>query len=432
MATQTFEITEKAQLTIVECLGNLTLKGDDTKVVTIKTAGEPAELSVSQEGDRLTVRARTDCQIVCPPDAVVHIETVRGDLKVRDLHGDLTVTSVSGDASLREVGPTTIQSVAGDLRARNVSGNLSVQSVAGDARIDVVSGETTLASVGSDLKAEGLSQGLTARSVGSDVRLEPPFTAGMEYTVRAGSDLVIRLPEEANVRFELRAGGGVRTTIADLELHQEGGMFTGVLGEGEALIEAQVGGRVLIKRYGVEGDYDQDFDFDFNIDLSFLDALNDLGPMIEARVAQAMAGLEAGLQEGLRYIDGDRIRMHIERAAEHAQRAAERVAEEARRAAEREAEHARRVAEREAERARMRAEHAERRWQRASGYPTPPTPPTPPMPPTSPTPPTPPEAPAVPAPTADELREERLHVLRMVQEGTLTPEDAAKLLAALH
>jgi len=35
-------------------------------------------------------------------------------------------------------------------------------------------------------------------------------------------------------------------------------------------------------------------------------------------------------------------------------------------------------------------------------------------------------------PSADELREERLQVLRMVQEGQLTPEEAAKLIAALH
>lgn len=432
MTTQTFEISEKAQITVKECLGSLTVKGGDMSAVTVKTS-DTEETAVIQEGDTLVIRARSDCQVLCPANAVLTIDSVHGDLKVKDIQGDLVISSVNGDASLREVGPTTIESVAGDLRARNVSGNLAVESVAGDARLDIVSGETSIESVGSDLKAEGLSQGLTAESVGSDVRLEPPFTAGMEYTVRAGSDLIVRLPEDANVRFKLQAGGGVRTSIANLVLHQEDGVITGTLGEGAALIEAQVGGRVVIKGGGAEEDYPRgDFDFDFDIDLSFLDALNDLGPMIEARVAQAMAGLEAGLQEGLRYIDGDRIRMHIEHAAEHAQRAAEKVAEQARRAAEREAEHARRNAEREAERARMRAEHAERRWQRASGYPTPPEPPTPPTPPAPPMPPTPPEAPAAPTHTADELREERLQVLRMVQEGTLTPEDAAKLLAALH
>ncbi len=425
MATQVFEIAEMAQINVKECLGNLVVKGTDDRTVTVKTS-EMEETAAIQEGDTLFIRTRADCQVLCPTDAGLTIEAVRGDLKVKDVHGDITINSVNGDALLREVGPTSIKSVAGDLRVRNVNGDLTVESVAGDAHIDLVSGETAVESIGSDLKAEGLTQGLRLKSAGSDVRLEPPFTPGMEYVVRAGSDLVVRLPEDANVRFELQAGGGVRSNMPELVLHQESGMITGTLGEGAALIKAQVGGRAMIKITGLDEEYPHDFDFDFNLDLSFLDALNDLGPMIEARVAEALAGLEVSLQEGLRHIDGDRIRMHVERAAEQAQRAAERVAEKAQQIAEREAERARRAAEREAERARDLAEHAERRWQRASGYPTPPEPPTPP------TPPAPPAPPESPAHTADALREERLQVLRMVQEGTLTPEEAAKLLAALR
>ncbi|HQE93018.1 MAG TPA: hypothetical protein PLH19_07515 [Anaerolineae bacterium] len=440
MTTQTFEITEKAQITINECLGNLTVKGTEAKTVTVKISGTDDEAHLTQEGDTLVIRTLSDCQVLCPTNTVLTIDSVHGDLKVKNVHDDLTIKSVNGDASLHEVGPTTLESVAGDLRARNVNGNLAVESVAGDARLTIVSGEASIESIGSDLRAAGLAQGLTVKSAGSDVRLGPPFTAGMVYEVRAGSDLIVHLPENPNVRFELQAGGGVRSGIPDLVLHQEGGMTSGALGEGAALIKAQVGGRAVIKLVGDENNYPGDFDFDFDLDLSFLDSLNELGPLIEARVTQALAGLEAGLQEGLRSIDSDRIRIQIERAAEQAQRAteraaeqaqraAERVTEEARRAAEHEAERARRAAEHEAERARMRAEHAERRWQRASGYPTPPEPPAPPAPPTPPTSPTPPEPSAH---TADELREERLHVLRMVQEGQLTPEDAAKLLAALH
>jgi hypothetical protein len=83
--------------------------------------------------------------------------------------------------------------------------------------------------------------------------------------------------------------------------------------------------------------------------------------------------------------------------------AARREAERARREAEREAERARR----EAERARMQAERAERRWQRASG-----------------------RRPEASRPAAAE--EEILRVLRLVEEGKLTPEQAAELLAALE
>jgi len=455
MTTQTFELTEGTQIVVSECRGNLTIESGDESALVVKTPGPEKEAIITQTEGALVVETYGNCLLTCPNNVDMTIKAARGNLKLKGVGGDLVIDTVNGNATLAEIGSLNLQRVYGNLRAEQVDADLTVASVSGNARIKDVSGATSLGNVGGNLRAEGVSQGLTAENVGGDARLSPPFTASMEYIVRAGSDVVIRLPEEPDVRFALQAGGGVHTNVPELTLNQENGVKTGTLGEGAALIKAQAGGRVVIKSAACEDEYSGDFDFDFDIDLSFLEGLNELGPMIEARVAQAMAGLEAGLQEGLRHIDGDRIRVHIEHAAEKAQQAAERIAEKAQQAAEREAERARRAAEHEAERARMRAEHAERRWQRASGYPTPPTPPTPPEPPASSfssyfrekfahdsaTPPEPPasshastapEAPTPPMPSADELREERLQVLRMVQEGQLTPEEAAKLLAALH
>jgi len=432
MTTQTFELTEGTQIVVSECRGNLTVESGDELALIVKTPDSEKEAVITQQEGALVVETYGNCLLTCPTNVDLTIKAARGNLKLKGVDGDLVIDTVNGNATLAEIGSLTLQRVYGNLRAEQVDADITVASVAGNARVKDVSGAASLGNVGGNLKAEGVSQGLTAQNVGGDTRISPPFTAGMEYTIRTGGNVVIRLPEEPDVRFELQAGGGVRTNVPDLVLDQENGVKTGALGEGAALVKAQAGGRAVIKSAGGEDEYSGDFDFDFDIDLSFLDSLNELGPMIEARVSQAMAGLEAGLQEGLRYIDGDRIRVHVERAAEQAQRAAERIAEKAQQAAEREAERARRTAEREAERARMRAEHAERRWQRASGYPTPPEPPEPPHAPAPSHAPTPSEAYTPPMPSADELREERLQVLRMVQEGQLTPEEASKLLAALH
>ena len=402
MTSQTFEVSEAPTLTVPECLGDLSIKGTDGTSITVKASGEPKDVEITQE-----------------EDAVV-INVVRGDLRIKGVNGNLTVGEVNGDASLRDATEMTIDQVHGDLRARHVGGDLTVQSVAGDARIDDVSGKVAIGQVGSDLKAGGVIGGLDANAVGSDVHLSAPFEPGTVYNVRAGSDLIVDIPEDASLRFTCQAGGGVRANIPDVELLKEGGSVIGVMGTGEATLNAQVGGRVLIKMPGTESKYAQDFDVD--IDLSFLEGLDELGPMIEARVSEAMANLEVRLEEGLQHIDGDRIRAHVERATERATRAAERIAERAQQAAEREAERARRTAAREAERSRMRAEHAERRWQRASGH-RPPTPPAPTAPPTP---------PIHPAPRDEDLREERLQVLRMVEEGKITAEEAANLLSALR
>jgi dTMP kinase len=113
-------------------------------------------------------------------------------------------------------------------------------------------------------------------------------------------------------------------------------------------------------------------------------------------VAEAMTEMEARLAESLGRIDSEEIRLQAEQASERALRAAGRAAEQARR-----------VADREAERARLRAERAERRWRRASGR----------------------RPRSRQEPATDE---ERMRVLRLVEEGRVTPEQAADLLAALE
>jgi hypothetical protein len=109
-----------------------------------------------------------------------------------------------------------------------------------------------------------------------------------------------------------------------------------------------------------------------------------------------MAELQVRLEQGLGQIDSDKLRIKMERAAEKSARAAERAAEQVRRAA-----------EREAQKARMRAERSQRSWERASG-----------------------QKPRSRPEMASQ--EEQLRVLRMVEQGKITPEQAADLLEALR
>jgi hypothetical protein len=112
---------------------------------------------------------------------------------------------------------------------------------------------------------------------------------------------------------------------------------------------------------------------------------DELGAHIEWQVKDALARMATHLEESLGRVDGERVRYRVDRAAEQARRRAEQAAESA----------------------RMRAERAERRWQRASG-----------------------RRPTPKKPQATD--EERLRVLRMVEEGRITPEEASELLVALE
>lgn len=136
------------------------------------------------------------------------------------------------------------------------------------------------------------------------------------------------------------------------------------------------------------------------------DYVFNLGTQIEEELETRLSSLEAKLSQQFEGLD-ERIQANSERFAEQAARFAAQAA----RQAERQVERARRSLDRRKMKSRKRdfsGPHFS--W----GFPEPPKPPKPPRPPAEPV-----------------REEERLMILRMVQENKITIEEAERLLAAL-
>lgn len=373
MFEQTFETSANPYITVTECWGDLVVRGSEEQRIILRPRGGADNATMEQDGESFTLVAQDDCFLTCPAGTSLTVHTARNNLKVRGVKGPITVATVHGNVTLDSVGATALEQVGGNLRAGEVAGNLESQTVRGNARIYGVEGHLSMRLVAGNLKVEGLQGGLEVEQVGGNVRLGSPFSPGATYRLCAGGNLRARIPEDASLRLRLEAGGRVRSLLPDLALEEQNGQLQGVLGAGEAGLEAQVGGNVTLRPLGAEGGVEFEFEGD----------LDELGSVIEAQIAEAMAGLEARLEGSLGRMDSAKVRLRVEKAADKARRKAEQAAE----------------------RARLRAERAERRWRRVSGR-RPPRPPA--------------------------TDEERMRVLRLVEEGKVTPEQAADLLAALE
>jgi DUF4097 and DUF4098 domain-containing protein YvlB len=428
MFEQTIEMSETPHITIAKCARNLLVQGKDGSQVVIRVDGTAGDLTLEQEGETLTLSAKEDCEIACPTGSTLTVQTCHGNAKIDGVAGTIALETVHGNLTLKDVGPTeftrvdgnlyvrnvggilrgktvggnarvhdmegmcTLEKVSGNLHVRDVDGDLQGDVVGGNAHVDDVRGQYAVKKVGGNLTFDEVQGGVTAEQVGGNARVKPSFAPGSAYQISAGGNLDIHVPENASLRLALRADGGVRSQVDGLALEKADGKITGVLGDGEASLEAQAGGSISLRGRGAANG--PPGEFEFNMD--FLEDLEGIGPMIEARVSEAMAELQVRLEQGLGQIDSDKLRIKMERAAEKSARAAERAAEEVRRAA-----------EREAQKARMRAERSQRRWERASGQ--------------------------KPRPHPEPVsKEEQLRVLRMVEAGKVTPEQATDLLEALR
>jgi hypothetical protein len=270
-----------------------------------------------------------------------------------------------------------------------------------------VSGDVQVVAVGSDLYVRNVEGSCVVEQVGSDLVLNIDFRPGHDYRFNVGSDVLCRVEPDTNARFvlplDLPVALGIDTAVEEAE---DGDHHIITLGDGSATIHITAGGELRL--VGEEEDY-----------------MVDLGFQIEEDLEARLSNLEEKLSQELEGLD-ERILRKTERLTSQAERFAERFAEQAQRQAER----AQREAERAAERMRRSMERPKGKQKAKRGWgqgphlefrwgPPPPFGSEPPPPP-------PPHRPVEPV-----TEQERLMILRMVQENKITVEEAERLLTAL-
>ena len=380
--SQRFDTSDAPHITVVRCQRDLAITGSDPRQVVVE--GHREEPSVERQGEALTITAKEDCVIHCPPGASLTIKQVDGDLSAQGLTGPLAIESARGDVTLRGVGPTTLREASGDLEARGVEGELHIQEVRGDAKIRQVTGKVKLESVRGDLSARDLEAGAVVEHVGGDVSLNTALAAGMSYRVEASGDISAKVEIGSGARLTLE-GGEVHCRLPLQVTERASGRIVGTLGDGSAELILRAEGDLSVMERGEDSGWQGSGQWE--------SAMESWSQQFETQMADMQRKLEERLAN-IPYVDGEKV-------ARRAQEAAER---------------ARRQAERAAERARARAERASRKPEhRGHGMRWTWSPPQPPKPPAE--------------PISDA---ERMAILKMVQDKKITADEASKLLAALE
>ena len=268
------------------------------------------------------------------------------------------------------------------------TGNVIVEAVGGDATIRDVEGGVKVSAVGADLYLRDVEGDCVVERAGADLVLSLDFTPGREYRFSAGGDILCRIHPDANVTFDLPADTALQLDVEVQVTEREDApdRRTIILGDGSALVHIVAASRLRL--VGEEEDYMVSF-----------------GVQLEDELEARLSHLEAKLDQQLEGLD-ERIQATTIRFASQAERVAERAQREALRAAER----VRRTME-QWDAKPKRARKAKRVGFTLEGL----------------------DTRAAPPPRRDPVTEqERLMILKMVQEGKITIEEAERLLAALE
>jgi hypothetical protein len=431
---------------IIEMAGGdlAVVPGSDGEVT---VEGEGPEIERVDDGRTVVIRCAGDADVRVPPSAQsLHIHSVGGDLKVREFNGPVTIESCGGDAAVRDIagplsvesadadlrvtdiaGPVNVGSVSADLTARDVAGPVEVDSVGADLEIKRVAGPVNVNSVGADATFRDVGGPLNVESVGADMVVTglkgSPFNIGS-----VGADLLLDVEEADNVLGMVgNVGGSVNIkapvgasfrcgipahveraiNMAGAQVEAHNGRASVCCGDASPQtpgIEFETIGGDFQLNSGGRGAFGGRFEFEANLP-------DNLDEIISTRITEQLARISEDISRKT-----ERIQREAERMAERAREKAERAAERARSRADRSREHL----ERHAERLRRGPRGKGWVWSWGGDAPPPPEPPRP------------PRAPNAPRPTEPVTDQERLAILRMVENKTITIEEAERLLAALE
>ncbi len=316
METISQEVGETPKVRLVAVAGDLRLTGREG--TTLEAQASPrGELEVRSVGGIIEISSRAACLIFLPEGSRVSGEAVGGDARIAGLRGDLQLGTVGGDLSLRRVGRCEIGRTGGDLTVHRARGDLSVGWVGGGVQIEEVEGNVSLPAVGGDLELRETTGSVSA-DVGGDVSLTLSPPRGTESAVKAGGDLVCRLSPQASVRLRLRAGGDLHAAVPGERVQSDGELVVEI-GGSAATAELTAAGDLSVHPRGAPGEAGKGSGW-----------ADDLQLRVEAQVDAALAEVEASLgslEARALGIDTERLRARVRRAAGRAQHRAERARE---------------------------------------------------------------------------------------------------------
>lgn len=398
MRQHTLPVSGPVTVIVENVGGDLQIVGWERAEITAKTDDDALTLVAEAE----SIRASSDGDLILylAREATLKIINVGGDADLRAVAGAVEMTSIGGDLQMRNVGPVQIVSVGGDLSLRGCSGSFRAQSIGGDASLHEIKGNVDLM-VGADLYLRGPEGNVNAR-VGSDAAIYLRPQPGMRVNLQAGSDILLRLPSKADVELDLQGcdDESIRVDLPGIESAQVGMARQVVLGAGGAKIKAVAGAEVIVTSRDEEWEKIAEFD-----------PLGRDGPFSPGE----FPGLSSELHE--------RISRRVEAATRRALEASMRAQEESERVSRR-VDAAMRRAEDKMRSAEQRSMHMGIKVGRFGA--TLERPGLPPVPPIPLAPPGPPRQRSEPV-----TDEERLTILKMLQDKKISLQDAEKLLAAL-
>lgn len=420
MDKQTISTSLAPEIVIESVKGNLQVKGWDRPEVSLRA--NPDDLTYSEQEDVIRVSCQSNCTLYLPQGATVRVEKVHGEARFKQLEDQLSIDEALGPVTLRHVAETAIQSCHGDLFAKYIAGDLQTERVLGNAYIREVQGACEIEEIAGNLDLRSVEGDIQVTARGN-ARVRLPYLGGTAYQIEADGNAHVRIPSSSSLALHLECDSENMTLRLPGQPKQiQSRQMNLVLGSGESEMSISARGNLYLAHEDGGDDGEQFFGYDFGEEFSGISEQfsEQITQQIETQIESQMEALSRELNQQMEKLSSsmgksglseEEIEKILERTRKESERATERAQERMRRAQEKmeqKLETARRRSEQRAQAAERRSQPRKRSWNFEW---------------------------AKPQPTPEKSTvsdEERLLILRMLEQKKISLEEAEELLSALE
>lgn len=287
---------------------DLFIEGTESSIM-ISVVRESDSFRYTEAAGKSEIKATSDCHLQIPGEMMVTIEKVGGDASLKGLKSRLIVGKVGGDLILQDLGGASIESVGGDLHINNPGEGMEVSRVGGDLYGRQIKTLSTR-SVGGDARLLQVT-GAVSLSAGGDVELEFSDPQLPATVVTAGGDIRVVVPKDAQGQLELHSRGlSIQVNAAGQQGEWETEDFALPLGDGGSVLKISAGGDIVVTdQEKLDMDFDEVFENTLNDWKSFG---ADLGKQIRESVESSMRNMKWATRSA--NLSAEKARVKMEKA----------------------------------------------------------------------------------------------------------------------
>ncbi|MCY4107447.1 MAG: DUF4097 family beta strand repeat-containing protein [Chloroflexi bacterium] len=327
----TWHFESARSLTVEHSAGPLNIRGHDRDEILVSAISEPRHTAPDEDTVSFRFRGPTTLKL---PDRIeitvneaagplslkkirtgVAIGDARGPLHIANLDGPLTCTgSIFGPTRIAHAGCISLNSCVGPMSASDID-SIKLNDSSGPVHVSRCSGPFRASRLAGDVTLRDMSGSVEVDRHAGSLQLGGVLRGQNLWKVTTQGNITISLDDASSAKLKLVSESkdiSVRGIELSETLHvHEDGLFTAKVGDGEATMDIEASGRIVLRHAGEAAD--GEFGLPFSAE------------QIEEEVQQIIGDVEYGLRnlgqevsQSLRINDdirslGGRIRQRVQR-----------------------------------------------------------------------------------------------------------------------